>query len=235
MLLLGALLVLVMVVWLALKNEGSVINQYLARACRHEPYVFDPTILPWTARFRQEYQRIRLEYVQYVQGHQAADHRDLDQNLAANTVGWKTVYLKVFGNITSISKHFPWTMQALSQVPCTTAYFSILEPGTRIPLHRGLYKGVLKYHLGLIVPDETQDVYIVVHGTRLHWREGQDLLFDDTAEHYVVNQSAQPRVILLLDVKRPFQNVLVNSLNSLAIMFLSRHARVQKILKRIND
>ena len=34
-----------------------------------------------------------------------------------------------------------------------TAFFSILAPGKHIPPHRGPYKGLLRYHLGLQVHD----------------------------------------------------------------------------------
>ena len=34
--------------------------------------------------------------------------------------------------------------------------FSILEPGKRIPLHTGPYNGVLRLHLGLVVPDPAE-------------------------------------------------------------------------------
>ena len=35
------------------------------------------------------------------------------------------------------------------------AFFSILEPGKSIPAHEGPYCGYLRYHLGLIVPEES--------------------------------------------------------------------------------
>ena len=33
-----------------------------------------------------------------------------------------------------------------------TAFFSILAPGKHLPPHRGPYKGVMRYHLGLLIP-----------------------------------------------------------------------------------
>jgi len=33
-----------------------------------------------------------------------------------------------------------------------TAFFSILAPGKHLPAHRGPYKGVMRYHLGLLIP-----------------------------------------------------------------------------------
>jgi aspartyl/asparaginyl beta-hydroxylase (cupin superfamily) len=34
-----------------------------------------------------------------------------------------------------------------------TAFFSILAPGKHLPAHRGPYKGVMRYHLGLLIPE----------------------------------------------------------------------------------
>ena len=103
------------------------------------------------------------------------------------------MFLKVFGNSTANAVHFPVTMMLIESIQCTTAYFSILEPGTIIPVHQGLYKGVLRYHLGLIVPDDIENVFISVDGQTLHWREGDDIMFDDMYDHYVINNTNQPR------------------------------------------
>ena len=47
----------------------------------------------------------------------------------------------------------PQTWRIVQTIPgLTTAMFSILEPGKRLPPHRGPYNGVLRLHLGLLVP-----------------------------------------------------------------------------------
>ncbi len=40
---------------------------------------------------------------------------------------------------------------------------------------------------------------------RLHWREGEWLVFDDTYEHEVRNDSSEPRIVLLCQVARPLK------------------------------
>lgn len=48
----------------------------------------------------------------------------------------------------------PRTMELLRKVPgAKTAFFSILSPHMHIPAHCGPYKGVIRCHLGLIVPN----------------------------------------------------------------------------------
>ncbi len=51
----------------------------------------------------------------------------------------------------------PRTAALMREIPgMTTAMFSILSPRKHILDHRGPYKGVLRYHLGLIVPAATR-------------------------------------------------------------------------------
>jgi beta-hydroxylase len=85
----------------------------------------------------------------------------------------------------------------------TTALFSILLPGARLPPHRGPWKGFLRYHLGLMVPAASDQCGIAVDGQLAHWQEGKSLLFDDTYEHRVWNDTLETRVVLFLDVVRP--------------------------------
>jgi beta-hydroxylase len=54
-------------------------------------------------------------------------------------------------------------------------------------------------HLGLSCPPEAA---ILVDGRRYSWRDGEDVLFDDTYVHEVANESAtRPRVVLFCDVE----------------------------------
>jgi ornithine lipid ester-linked acyl 2-hydroxylase len=80
--------------------------------------------------------------------------------------------------------------------------FSILSPGKHIPPHDGPYKGVLRYHLGLIVPEPEDLVGIRVGGEVAHWTEGGSLVFDDTYEHEAWNDSDGTRVVLFVDLVR---------------------------------
>jgi ornithine lipid ester-linked acyl 2-hydroxylase len=85
----------------------------------------------------------------------------------------------------------------------TTARFSILSPRKHILDHRGPYKGVLRYHLGLIVPKETEACRIRVGEDFRHWEQGESMIFDDTYNHEVWNDTDETRVVLFVDVLRP--------------------------------
>ncbi|MHB8233624.1 MAG: aspartyl/asparaginyl beta-hydroxylase domain-containing protein, partial [Solirubrobacteraceae bacterium] len=67
----------------------------------------------------------------------------------------------------------------------------------------GPYKGVLRYHLGLIVPEDAESCRIRVGDDIRHWQAGKSMIFDDTFNHEVWNDTDETRVVLFVDVLRP--------------------------------
>lgn len=83
--------------------------------------------------------------------------------------------------------------------------FSILAPGYHIPPHRGVTKGLIRVHLALKIPREVENVRMRVGDGICHWTEGECLVFDDTFEHEVWNDTEEERVVLLFDFERPMR------------------------------
>ncbi len=130
-----------------------------------------------------------------------------DQKRIAKGRQWRTFFLFGFAEKSDRNCSFaPRTTQLLENVPrLQTAWFSILEPGYHIPPHRGVTKGIVRCHLGLIVPDDTANCWMRVDQDKCFWREGELLVFDDTYEHEVMNDTPQERVVLILDFERPMR------------------------------
>ena len=130
-----------------------------------------------------------------------------DQYRLAKGDNWKTHVLFGFGErLKTNTQLTPVTAGLLEQVPnLQTAMFSILAPGYHIPAHKGVTKGILRAHLGLIIPEDWQKCRIRVDNNILPWREGESFVFDDTYEHEVWNETDEERVILLFDFDRPMR------------------------------
>jgi beta-hydroxylase len=101
-----------------------------------------------------------------------------------------------------------------------TAFFSILSAGKHIPPHRGPYKGVIRAHLGLIVPEPRERCRIQVGDQFAHWEEGKVMVFDDCYPHQVWNDTAGIRVVLFLDIVRPLRFP-VNLLNAFILKLIA--------------
>ena len=102
----------------------------------------------------------------------------------------------------------PQTAALLARLPgLQNAWFSILAPHYHIPPHRGPTRAVVRAHLALKVPAQAQDCWIRVADERYSWREGEVVLFDDTYEHEVRNDTDETRVVLFIDVLRPMDRV----------------------------
>ncbi len=122
---------------------------------------------------------------------------------------WRLFVLKAYGvAITSNLARCPTLAALLRDHPeVISASISFLAPGKHIPAHRGPFRGVMRFHLGLRVPlDENGEpaAVLTIEGRRHALSEGQCLLWDDTFVHEVRNHSSEVRSALLLDVRRPF-------------------------------
>src|SRR5690606_823226 len=101
-----------------------------------------------------------------------------------------------------------------------------------IPPHRGPYAGVLRYHLGLIVPEPISEVKIRVDKDFGYWEEGKSLIFDDTYEHEVWNNTDNYRVVLFVDFVRPLEGF-VKKINDKMINLISNSPLVQEGLNNM--
>ena len=123
--------------------------------------------------------------------------------------GWKKFYIKWYGPPDPIALEVcPQTVRLLESMPeVHLAMFSILEPRSVIKPHNGPFRGSLRYHLGLETPNDDRCFIRTGLGSRVEqtysWRDGEDVMFDDTFIHEVRNETDRRRVILFLDVERP--------------------------------
>jgi aspartyl/asparaginyl beta-hydroxylase (cupin superfamily) len=174
-----------------------------------EPFL-DPAQFAWTALLEDHYPAIRVEAERVLAVRDALPNfQDIapDQIRLTDDDQWKTFWFVGYGVWDDPNcLRCPTTAAVLRAVPgLTTGFFSILGPGKRLPPHYGPYRGVLRHHLALVVPEPAQACGIRVGDQVRHWHEGQSLVFDDTYEHEAWNDSDGERVVLFLDIKRPLR------------------------------
>jgi aspartyl/asparaginyl beta-hydroxylase (cupin superfamily) len=118
---------------------------------------------------------------------------------------WKVFLFTAYGERSAANcARCPITASLIDDIPgLETAFFSILEPGARLKPHRGFYKGLVRAHLGLKVPEPADHVRLKVGRETVVWREGEIVFFDDTFRHAAWNLTTGVRVVLLIDVLRP--------------------------------
>ncbi|MGC9502266.1 aspartyl/asparaginyl beta-hydroxylase domain-containing protein [Baaleninema sp.] len=170
---------------------------------------FDCDTFPWIENLEANWTTIREELDRVLtRVDRIPNFQDLSEDQASLTQDnrWKTYFFYAFGlKAEKNCENCPQTTQLLQSIPgMTTAFFSILLPHKQIPEHRGLYKGVLRYHLALKVPD-VDNCGIRVGEEVRQWEEGKSLLFDDTFPHAAWNDTDEIRVVLFVDVIRPMR------------------------------
>lgn len=164
-----------------------------------------------------------------------------------HTAKWKTFMFKSGEFVERNCELCPQTADLLRTVPgLYTAFFSVLEPHQYLTPHWGYYKGFLRYHLGVVIPNNNadrkcflrvnddlednaqRDISLVEKGKTYFWKNGEGVLFDDNYLHDAENCSDEVRVILWLDMRRkmPFY---IQAFNLLCLALVYRDESIRKI------
>ncbi|OZI17644.1 aspartyl beta-hydroxylase [Bordetella genomosp. 7] len=120
--------------------------------------------------------------------------------------GWKRFYLKWYdARHPSAEELCPRTVAILKGLPkVKAAMFAELPPGGKLNRHRDPFAGSLRYHLGLVTPNDDA-CHIIVDGETYSWRDGESVVFDETYVHEAHNKTEANRIILFCDVERPLK------------------------------
>lgn len=113
----------------------------------------------------------------------------------------------------------------------TLAIFSTTNSGKNIPRHQGNNHGVLRLQLGIDIK-EPEKCILKVEQKSFVLKENEFLIFDDTFEHELINQSDYERTVLIIDYykKLPF---IYNVLNKYLIFKLGKSNYVQSVFNKL--
>ena len=172
--------------------------------------VFDTGQFKWTELLENNWTSISKELESILVFHEflpSLQDIQQEQKILNQDNNWKTFFLFGFGNKATLNcQACPVTASILQQIPgMKSAFFSILSPHKHIPAHKGIFKGIIRSHLGLIIPGQSGQCVMRIEKEYINWQQGKVVVFDDTYEHEVWNNTGETRVVLLVDVVRPYK------------------------------
>jgi beta-hydroxylase len=185
------------------------IPMYALSGVENQPYI-STSNFPQLNLLKENWQIIRdealqLEREELIKGSDKYDDMGFTSFFRR---GWKRFYLKWYDDFhPSAKKYCPKTIELIKHIPSIkAAMFAVLPAGSELLQHRDPYAGSLRYHLGLITPNSEQ-CHIVVDGQSYAWKDGDDVIFDETYVHYAENKTNIDRIILFCDIERPVKTM----------------------------
>jgi beta-hydroxylase len=168
--------------------------------------VFEPKIVPGLEKLKESYPIIREEAKVLLDTGVFQRPPAIDEP-GYNTFekgGWRMYPLKWYASQcrSSAVEACPRTCAILDSIPAIrSAMFTVLPPGARLGRHHDPVASSLRYHLGLLTPN-SEKCALMLDGKSYAWRDGEELLFDQTYLHSALNQTDIVRVILFCDVEK---------------------------------
>ena len=130
-------------------------------------------------------------------------------DISANDgLDWRMFVLKAYDmGVPANLARMPVLSRLLAECPeVKSAAISFLAPRKHIPSHRGPFRGIMRFHLGLVIPrqaDGRPATIMMIDHQEKRITDGEGMLWDDTYPHEVINNADEARIALLLDVWRP--------------------------------
>ena len=192
------ILSLILLSYLCIKNYLGIDEKY------YNAYETFPIL----KEIEKNFTTIKNEYIMHRKKHMSYDWPEKELYSEDKGEEWKIIPLYGFNiwdkkNI----QYFPQTVKLLKRIKgLKTAIFSKLGPNTRLKKHQGwkeLSNKVLRCHIGIVVPTSGKSG-IEVEDEFKQVEEGKFIVFDDSKIHIGVNDSNEDRIVLLLDIVRPW-------------------------------
>lgn len=166
---------------------------------------FDKEKLGFTNKIEEHAEEILKE----INGFLASDENEtspyFNKQLVSKFGNWQTSSFMVWcWPVKKNMRQVPITSEILTSIPGITAFsISHLKPQTEIKPHRGDTNAIMRCHLGISIPEQSERCQLKVRYTSRSWEEGKLLVFNDAARHEAWNLTDEPRTVLLIDVVRP--------------------------------
>jgi hypothetical protein len=131
-------------------------------------------------------------------------------------IGWRIFTVSTGKHI---SKHArvacPTLVQLLEKYEgqILSCVISVLPSKTKIPIHVGYSKQVVRGFLPIEVPKDEENVFLCVNGQKQLFQEGVFSCWDDTFPHKVYNNTNERRVVIYMDIFRDLKSSIKNKIS----------------------
>ena len=164
---------------------------------------YEPSEFEWSKALLDAFPVIREELLNVIAGNGRGFKAYMsEQNRRMS--GWNTFNFFFYGQkVKENCEMCPRTTAVLESLPRFERdhiMFSALNPHSHIPPHVGPINGIIRAHLGLVVPP---GCFIKVGNDERTWEEGKLLIFDDSFVHQVWNHGDQVRIVLFMNFWHP--------------------------------
>jgi len=196
-----------------LYDQGAkLVRQIYDRRIVGPPILDADTFFPDAAKFAAAWPAIRAEADAVMQhfAHIPRFHDIMPEqaDISANDGrDWRLYVLKAYG--VPHDAHMaacPALASVVADSPeVLSASLSFMESGKHVPPHRGPFRGVIRFYMGLAVPRDADGLpaaVLKIDGEEHRIGDGEWLLWDDTFCHEVFNGGDTIRSVLLLDIGR---------------------------------
>lgn len=206
--------------------------------------VYPSSDWPWISEIEANFDGIRAELDAFLDRtsmpHVASmSGLDPDGERAASAVppvegAWRALLLYTRGEwVEETCAHFPFTRSLFANMGNRNNLgFSAVEGGSRIKAHVGPNRGNLRVQLPMIVPGQYGDCRIRVGSEMLNWEERKAIVFDQSIEHEVWNDTDDLRVLLMVEIEQPLRPGL-RQFNRLAQYSYRWHPSYRKMPERV--
>ncbi|MBN9234431.1 aspartyl beta-hydroxylase [Mesorhizobium hungaricum] len=196
-------------------SASGLVRRIYERRIDAPPILDAATEFPDAQKFTAEWQAIRDEALAVRIDKVPRFHEIMPEqaDISANDgLDWRMFVLKAYDvAVPENVARMPVLARILGECPeVKSAAISFLAPHKHIPRHRGPFRGIMRFHLGLQIPslpDGRPATIMMIDDEEHRISDGECMLWDDTYPHEVMNLSDKPRVALLLDVWRPHMPV----------------------------
>lgn len=165
------------------------------------PNFYPPELFPELNILKENWKAIRDEILSYEREEGFIKGMGSYSPAAVNGTDWSTINLMSYMVLFHKNRaKFPVLTDLTDRIPnCTTVTISVLSPNTEIKPHYGDTNGVIRAHLGLIVPDPYPTVALKVGDEERGWEDGELLLFTIVQRHMAWSRSDKKRYVLIID------------------------------------